>query len=310
MDFPLEQEKPGGTQEFLLKLRDSRLQDEALLKEFYQKVIDHYDYGENYYIILIHAAYDVPGKASDGSEMFDASDSVYEYVLCSICPVHLTKPGLCYNTSSNAIQNRIRDWLVEAPVKGFLFPVFNDRCTDIHSVLYYSKKPEDLQPDFIQQIFGCSLPMSAENQKETFNSIIADTLGDGCEYDVVKNIHNTLNEILEKSKDEPEPPALGKNSLKRVLEESGVPDEKLETFDSYYEEIGENTPLMVSNITNTRAFQIKTPDVVVKVNPECADLVETRMIDGRACLVIAINEQIEVNGVNVTATSSENSEQE
>ncbi len=62
---------------FLLKLRDSKLKDDMLLDEFYDRVIAHYSYGENYYIILIHAAYDIPGKASDGDEMFDSS----EYVL-------------------------------------------------------------------------------------------------------------------------------------------------------------------------------------------------------------------------------------
>ena len=45
MDFPLEQEMPGGTQEFLLKLRDSKLQDDMLLEEFYDKVIESYFFG-------------------------------------------------------------------------------------------------------------------------------------------------------------------------------------------------------------------------------------------------------------------------
>ena len=76
MEFPTEQEMPGGTQEFLLKLRDSKLTDDLLVEEFYDKVIENYIYPENYYIILIHAVYDVPGKSSDGLEMFDASDTV------------------------------------------------------------------------------------------------------------------------------------------------------------------------------------------------------------------------------------------
>ena len=115
MEFPLEQELSGGTQEFLLQLRDSKLQDDMLIEEFYQKIIENYNYGENYYIILIHVAYDIPGKSTDGTEMFDASDEVFEYVLCSICPVHLSKEGLCYNPETNHVENRIRDWIVEPP---------------------------------------------------------------------------------------------------------------------------------------------------------------------------------------------------
>ena len=101
MEFPLEQEKEGGTQEFLMKLRFSQLQDDALLDEFYDKIIENYAYGENYYIILVYAAYDIPGRSSDGLEMSDASEKVYEYLLCSICPVKLSKPGLSYNAEAN-----------------------------------------------------------------------------------------------------------------------------------------------------------------------------------------------------------------
>ena len=95
LGFPTDQEMPDGTQAWLLKLRDSRLEDDVLLEEFYEKIIKNYAYGENYYIILIHAAYDIPKKASDGMEMLDASDDTYEYLLCSICPVKLSKAGLC-----------------------------------------------------------------------------------------------------------------------------------------------------------------------------------------------------------------------
>lgn len=110
------------------------------MEEFYDKVIESYDYGENYYIILIHAVYDIPGKSSDGLEMFDASDEIYEHLLCSVCPVKLSKAGLCYNAEANTIQDRIRDWIVEMPDWGFLFPLFQDRSTDIHGVLIFQQK--------------------------------------------------------------------------------------------------------------------------------------------------------------------------
>ena len=264
MEFPLDAEMPGGTQEFLLKLRNSKLEDDMLLEEFYDKVIATYEYGENYYIILIHAMYDIPGKSSDDLEMFDASDEVYEYLLMSICPVSLSKAGLCYNAEDNRIQDRIRDWIVDMPDKGFLFPAFNDRSTDLHSVLYYTKKSEDLQPEMISQI------------------------------------HETLNDLIEEHKEEPEPLKLDKTDVKKIFEQSGVPAEKMENFDRNYEEnAGEKTSLLASNIAETRKFNIETPDIIIKVNPDRADLVETRIIDGRQCLVIPVDDHIEVNGINV-----------
>lgn len=223
MEFPIDAEMPGGTQEFLLKLRDSRLEDDMLLEEFYDKVIATYEYAENYYIILIHAMYDIPGKSSDDMEMFDASDEVYQHILMSICPVSLSKAGLSYNAEENCIQDRIRDWIVDRPDKGFLFPAFNDRSTDLHSVLYYTKKSEDLQPEMIDQLLGAKMPMSADTQKETFQMIIEDTLGEDGDYETVRNIHETLNELIEEHKEDPDPLSLDKTDVKKYLSRAVFP---------------------------------------------------------------------------------------
>ena len=311
MEFPIDPEMPGGTQEFLMKLKASKLEDDMLLEEFYDKVIATYEYAENYYIILIHAMYDVPGRSSDNLEMFDASDEVYEYLVCSICPVSLSKAGLSYNAESNCIQDRIRDWVVDMPDKGFLFPAFNDRSTDIHGVLYYTKKSEDLQPELIEQLLGARMPMSANTQKETFQMLIEDTLGEDGDYETIRNIHDTLNDMIEEHKEEPEPLQLDKTDVRKVFEKSGVSSEKMECFDQNYEETaGEKTSLLATNITETKKFQIETPDIVIKVNPERADLIETRVIDGRQCLVIAVDDHIEVNGVNVRTLKRKKSTEE
>lgn len=304
MSFPLAQESAGGTQDFLLKLRSSKLQDDMLLEEFYDKVIEHYDFGENYLILLIHAVYDIPGKSSDGAEMFDASDTVYDHILCSICPVTLSKAGLCYNSQTNSIEDRIRDWIVAPPAKGFLFPAFNDREVDIHQTLYYSKKPEELMPGFIDNLLGCYIPLTAKDQKESFHILLSDTLGDDCSYEVMKNIHDNLNDMIEESKEEPEPLELTKPEIKRLLQQSGAPDERMESFEQEFDAaVGENTALLAANIANTRKFNIETPDIVIHVNPDRADLVETRTIDGRQCLVIAVDSHLEVNGLNVRVST-------
>lgn len=301
LEFPTDTELEGGTQEFLLKLRDSKLKDDALLEEFYDRVIGSYEYVGNYLILLIHDAYDVPGRALDGMTMDDASDTVFEYLLCCICPVALSKPGLSYDASLNEFHNRIRDWVVNMPETGFLFPSFNDRATDIHSTLFFNKNPEEPHSEFVEGILGCSLPLSAGSQKETFQTIIEETLGEDCEYEVVKSIHENLAEMIEEHKEIPEPLTLDKKEVKNLLEKSGVEEEKLKDFDALYDAAaGDDTALFVSNVASIRSFEVKTPDVVVKVNPDRADLVNTMMVDGRRCLVIEINDQVEVNGINVS----------
>ena len=300
MEFPLATEEAGGTQDFLMQLRASALQDENLLEEFYDKVIENYYTVENYLILLIHAVYDVPGKASDGEEMFDASDEVYDHILCCICPVTLSKPGLAYDETSNSFRTRVLDRVVDMPEIGFLFPAFNDRSTDIHSLLYYVSKPEELRFDFVEPVLGCELPLSAGDQKETFQTSVEETLGEACDYEIVKNIHDKLNEMIEEKKEEPEPVVLDKAEVKRLLEYSGVAEDKLQNFDEKFEaNADEKAQFVATNVANVRQFEVKTPDVVVKVSPDRTDLVSTRIIDGRKCLVIALESGVLVNGIAV-----------
>ena len=302
MGFPLEQELSGGPYEVLLQLRNSKLTDDIILEDFYDRVIESYDFGEHYLVLLVHAVYDIPGRSSDGSEMFDASDNVYEYILCCICPVALSKAGLCYNAVTNSIEDRIRDWVVGEPANGFLFPAFNDRNTDLHHLLFYSKKPEELQDYFTERTLGCCEVMSAGNQRESFQDIIVRTLQEDCDYSVIRSIHENLQEMIEEAKEAPEPLALGKQEVKRLFSDSGIPEDRLGNFDRHYDEnIGAHTSLLASNIASTRKFSVKTPEVVVNVNPERSDLVEIQVIGGRRCLVIPIDDEVEVNGISVNA---------
>ena len=185
------------------------------------------------------------------------------------------------------------------PDLGFLFPAFNDRSTDLHQTLYYARKPEELHFELIDHLLGCRIPLSAGSQKETFHTLIEETLGEECSYDIVRNIHENLNELIEEQKESPVPVELDKEEVKYLFAKSGIQEEKLENFDKQYEAAaGEQSTLLATNITNTRSFEIKTPDVIVKVNPERTDLVEVMTVNGRRCLVIGVDDHVEINGIS------------
>jgi len=300
LEFPLESESEGGTQEFLLHMRDSKLRDDALLEQFYDRIIESYEYVGNYLILLIHDVYDVPGRTKDGIEMEDASDEVYEYILACICPVDLSKTGLSYNAVENTFQNRLRDWVVGMPDTAFLFPAFNDRSADIHSTLYYSKNAAELKDDFIDKMLGCPLPLPADCQKEAFQALVEEVLGDNCSVEAIKNIHEELTEIVQEHKEDPDPVVLDKNKVETIFAKSGLDDDSMEAFDQCYDDtVGSDTELLLDNIYSSRSFEVKTQVVTVKVNPDRTDLVETKLIDGRRCLVIDLQGTAEVNGVAV-----------
>lgn len=293
-------------QQMLIDLRDSELKDDSVLESFYDEIIENYNTADNYLILLVYGVYDVPGRTSDGIELDDASDEIYRHILCCVCPVKLSKPGLSYNSEQNGFHERVRDWVVDMPAMGFLYPAFNDRSADVNSLLYYSSNAEELKFDFVDTVLGCTLPMTAGGQKETFQAIIQDTLGDGCEFEVVKEIHEQLTQLIEEKKDEEEPLELGKREVVNLLASSGVANDRIESLEENFEQTaGTTQPLLASNIANTRKFEIRTPDVVVQVKPDRTDLVETRMIDGVPYLLITLSDSVAVNGIDVRMPVSE-----
>ena len=309
LEFPLEEEAQGGKQQFLLGLRESKLKNDDLLERFYDLIIDHYDYAGNYLILIFHDAYDVPLKTKDHRSL-DESEEIYEYLLCAICPVTLSKPGLSYLEESNEIGLRLRDWIVGVPDVGFVFPAFTDRSTDIHATLFYTKDVKEPPEEFIEGIFGCGKKMTATEQKEAFRSILEDTLGEECSYEIVKEIHDKIQEKITDDKDlndnkkeaEKDPIELSKESIKEILTDSGVSEEKITQAEQVYDEKVGDAKLYAENVVDQRRFEVKTYDVVLHVKPEKASQIKSQIIDGQKCLVIPMdeNENVNVNGVHTT----------
>lgn len=300
MEFPLDAEREGGAQSRLLELRNSKLNDEALLDAYYAQIAENFYYAGNYLILLVYAAYDIPGKASDELDQFDASDETYSYIVSCICPVSLAKPALSYDALEKTFRNRIRDWIVEMPLLGFTFPAFNDRSTDIHSLLYYTKNGNDLHQDFTDNVLGCTLPLPAKSQKEVFADLVEEALGDGCDFETVRSLHVQLRQLKEEAKESPDPVILDRVEVKNLLELSGADHEQTERFDRNFEEVaGEDTQFLINNLGGGRSFEVRTPDIVIQVTPDRTELIEERMVDGRLCLVIPVTDQVQVNGIQL-----------
>ncbi|MCC2254555.1 DUF4317 domain-containing protein [Ruminococcus sp. CLA-AA-H200] len=298
LPFPLESEKPDGAQEFLLRLRDSKLEDEELLEEFYDKVIDSYVYPDHYYIIVVHGFYDIPGKL-DQISLFDEdpADNVYEYLSACICPVALSKPGLSYQEEKKRFSDRIRDRIVEKPDKAFLFPAFNDRTADIHNALYYSKKSMDLQPDLIEGLLGTAVPMPCEAQKETFHKIIEDVLGDDASCAKICEIQRAINEMAEDCHGDA-PIEAGEQEIKKVLESCEIPEEKLQRFHEIYEGYaGERGKFLLTNLSEEKKFTLRMQDTTITTQPDST--IDLEVINGRKCIVIPVYGNVEVNGIPV-----------
>ena len=288
--------------QLLMKLRSSCLNDGDALHAFWQKVIDALNMEGNYMILLAYDSYDVFSYHKDGAKSEDSGE-IFSYILCTICPVNMAKPSLSYYVRDNCFRNVVSDSVVAPPALGFMFPSFDDRATNLYGALYYTKSILDSHEEFVDAVFRTGkLPMPAAEQKETFKTILAESAGESCILPVVRSVRAQLCQAVEdhKAAKEPEPLVVDKYALRDMLSFSGVSDEGLEKFEqSFDKSFGTGAEVSPTNIVDTRRFEVRTPDIVIKVAPDKTDLVETKIIDGVPYILIRADGGAEVNGIDV-----------
>ena len=300
--FKTSQVADSPEHKLLMDLRKCQLKDEELLGTFYQKVIDSVCMEGAYLILIGCDSYDVPFKSKDDFSQSDNSDETYTYLICTICPVKQTKANLHYVPEEKIFHDGAMHQMVSAPMLGFLFPAFDNRSTNIYNALYYTHDVKVGQDAFIEAVFNTPAPKPAAEQKKSFEALLTTTLGEECSLDVVQTVHDQICQRIAMHKEAkvPEPLMISKEDVKTVLQECGVSEDRLSKFSVDYDEVfGFETDLHPKNVIDNKHFEIKTPDVVIKVDPTRSDLIETRVIGGVKYIMICADEDVEVNGVNI-----------
>ena len=304
IDITFKTSQVAGSPEhkLLMDLRESKLGDDELLHSFFQKIIDSVTLEGNYLILIGCDSYDVPFKGKDDISDADKSEEVYTYLICAICPVKQTKPNLHYVPEEKLFHDGAMNQPVSAPALGFLFPAFDNRSTNIYNALYYTHDIKVSQDALIEALFNTPVPMPAAEQKKCFEALLTTALGDECNLDVVQTVHDQLCQRIELHKEAkvPEPLMIAKADVKEALASCGVSEEHLAKFSVDYDEtFGFEADLHPKNIIDSKRFEIKTPDVSIKVDPTRSDLIETRVIGGVKYIMICADENVEVNGVSI-----------
>ncbi len=299
INFKTSQVASSPEHSLLMNLRKD-ISNGAVRDEFFKKVIESKPLDENYVILLGCDSYDVPFKNKDGST--DGGEETFTFLLCAICPVKQTQPKLHYDAQEQIFHDGGITNIVGAPELGFLFPAFDRRSTNIYNALYYTHSPKESHLSFVDAIFCIPIPMSAAQQKQSFEALLSRTLEDECNMDVVQSVHEQLCQRIELHKESRVPDTLliTKDEVKDVLAGCGVNEEHLAKFSvSYDESFGFEAELHPKNIINNRRFEVKTPDVSITVAPDRTDLIETRIIGGVKYILINAEEDVQVNGVSI-----------
>ena len=301
IEFSTAQVNDGEEYALLSKLKASELKDAELRGELYKKIIDNLEFNGSYLILLAHDNYDVFDITADGMRAED-STTVYSYIICAICPVKEGKASLSYYFPEKCFRTICADTVLSRPEIGFVFPVLEDRQTNIYKAAYYTKNLENNYSELVNALFAKEAPMPPKEQKQTFGEVLQETVGEDCSLRLVSSLHAQINEKIEECKNEgdDELPFINKDDAAQMLRYCGIPEDKVEAFEKGFDEsFGENAEIPPSNLSGTKQLQIETPEVTVKVNAGCSELVQSKIIDGVKYILIRADNDVTVNGINI-----------
>ena len=300
IEYSTKQVLESEEHKLLMKLRETRLSDSDTLESFYSHITESLSIEGNYVILLANDVYDVFEYGKDGES--GESTEVFSYLICAICPVKNLPEALSFKESDCLFHAMSISGVLASPELGFMFPAFDDRKTNIYGALYYTRSLSENYPDFMKKVLDAEPKMPPKAQKSTFADCLAEALAEECSYDVVRSVHAQISEMVEthKQSKDPEPLTITKATVKTVLENCGVAEEKIEKLDvSLDESFGKNAELSPKNIISQNKFELETPDVKIKVDPEHRDLVSTQVINNVKYVMIRVEGSVEVNGINI-----------
>ena len=308
INFTTAQVADSEEHRLLMELRKCSCSDEALREEFWNKVISTVSLDSAYLVLLGCDRYDVPFKSKDDENPSDNSDEVFTFLVCAVCPVKQTQPKLHYVPEEKQFHDGGMQNVVSAPELGFLFPAFDNRSTNIYNALYYTHSAKESHEAFVDAVFHTNIPKPAHEQKVSFAAVLGGALGEECSLDVVQSVHDEICQRIAMHKEArvADPLLVNKEDVKAVLSTCGVTEPQIAKFSIEYDEVfGHEADVHPKNIIDDRHFEIKTPDVSIKVAPDRADLIETRVIGGVKYILIPADETVEVNGVSIHISEKE-----
>lgn len=322
-------EQADERRSFLLTLKGSKLANDDLLDRLYEQVIEQYAYPGNYLILVYHDVYDVPARATSG-EAQEESEEIYEYILCAVCPVELSKPALGYREEENRIGARVRDWVVGLPDLGFVYPAFSGRGSDVNAVLYYVKTGRGSHPELIENVLGCVSQRTAAEEKKAFQSVVKSAFGEDEEQAEAAffRIQKTISGMVaEQEADDSLPPvSLTAETVADLAAEAEVPESVREQIGKAFAQTFGDVPPVANNVLDSRLVEENTQrmhtaaleqrvadlqhrlaeqserlagdeapweesaGIVLRVPEERADRIHTGVVEGQKCLLIPIEE--------------------
>lgn len=305
--FPNSAYEDGKSQSVLYNITQSAFVNEEDTENFVNQIVENFKSDVPYAIIAAHCTYTV-FKKNKADECDKYSSEEYKFIITAICPIKHSDGTLAYNFSKdefiNSVDNKLS--ISRIPSDGFLFPAFNDRSSDINSVMYYTKSPKNPNLSMVEDVLGCTFMLSPLQESESYKTLLKDISGDNLSYELIIAMEKEIQAFIDANKNSTEPPLLNKrelyNMLSRSFNQLDIDEDRLDAFDAMYNHIvGMNIPLTATNLIDSKIL-IEVAGASLSVqNPVVCD-VEPVSIDGVLTTRITVNiadSTFNINGMSI-----------
>lgn len=289
-------------QKMLYDLRESRLEDEDMVRRFVDQFAQCAGYVGGYYLTIASCEYSVPRKDKNGEIHSEERSQFHRFLLATVNEISLTQIGLYYNKDENSVEKKENEDLqvLPAAMDGFMYPTFTDHSSDVSHVLYYTKNPKKPNDMIIENILGAKTAMTHDVEKEAFRKFMSQVARDELSLDLISHVQGSIRDFVNESSEENELETISRTQMKNLLAQSGLSDGKLNQFNAAYDDAIGQDELKAVNVLDANRMDIKVSDVSITVKGDAFYKVKTKMIDGRQYVCIEVDDLIQVNGMEVT----------
>ena len=298
--FPRENGEKNPAQEKLYALVSSKLEDESLFREFVDDILENGHYANHVFITVAYGEYSVPLKSKNLEASYEDGYK-YDFILVSVTPAQQTNIGLFFNRDTNEVERKVNSEMEikPTPEDAILYPCFSERAADVNHVLYHAKNVKSLNPFFIEDVLDCAFPLSPLDEESGFSQMLIGMFEDRLSCDVLTAIHENIYDAIQESEEDESELTYSKGNVRRLLEVSGADEVSMSHFDDVYAKVLNDQPIKAVNMTDLNRMAIKVPDVSINVKNGGDTKVKMETLNGRKCLVIEMDDSIEINGIEL-----------
>lgn len=299
-DFEKEAFNPGRAQDTLYSVLSGGFNNEEQVNAFRNRIVENLIYTGPYAIITGYFTYTVRHR-NKADEVDGFSDEDFNFMLTAICPANIVDSGFSYNNQSGefSTESDPKLYISSKPTDGFMFPAFDNRSSDISSIMYFAKKPGDLNTSMVLDVLMTNFEISPVAETELFHSVIKGTFGEKLDYQLVLLINDALIEYIQNFTSETKPIKLGKLELSNIIENVAT-EEELERFKSLYDAVCDNIRFDVVNLISKK-MKLQTSEYSLSFNCIYGSKVTAKVVDSmRAIQLTTEDNLLDVNGVVVS----------